>query len=159
MVFADEILSGMKSLASAKVVSETRARLLRVAAGDRPLWGRMTAMQMMRHLGCAYEVALGERTVEPVKGMPPVVVKFVALRTGLPWPKNLETTPELKRALDEGPEVGFEELVGEAVAKMEDVARATRLAPSHPMFAGMTTADWMRWGYLHADHHLRQFGR
>ena len=23
----------------------------------------------------------------------------------------------------------------------------------------MTAGDWMRWGYLHADHHLRQFGR
>jgi hypothetical protein len=149
----------MKSLASAEVVSETKARLLRVTSDDRPLWGRMTAMQMMRHLGCAYEVALGERTAAPVKRMSPAVMKFVALRTGLPWPKNLNTTPELIRALDEGPKVGFEELVGVAVAKMEDVARATRLAPSHPMFAGMTAADWRRWGYLHADHHLRQFGR
>jgi hypothetical protein len=27
------------------------------------------------------------------------------------------------------------------------------------MFGPMTEKDWMRWGYLHADHHLRQFGR
>ncbi|HEY6374173.1 MAG TPA: hypothetical protein VIX90_01475, partial [Edaphobacter sp.] len=60
----------MKSLASAEVLSETRERLLRLGADDRALWGRMTAAQMVRHLGCAYEVALGERTVEPVKGMP-----------------------------------------------------------------------------------------
>jgi hypothetical protein len=29
----------------------------------------------------------------------------------------------------------------------------------HPMFGAMTTLEWMRWGYLHTDHHLRQFGR
>jgi len=149
----------MKSLASAEVLSETRARLLKVSADDRALWGRMTAKQMMRHLGCSYEMALGERLMEPMKGMPSAVIKFVALRTGLPWPKNSKTMPELIRALDECPETEFEELVGVAVAKMEDVARATQLAPSHPIFGRMTAADWMRLGYLHADHHLRQFGR
>ena len=29
----------------------------------------------------------------------------------------------------------------------------------HPFFGSMTAEDWWRWGYLHADHHLRQFGR
>jgi hypothetical protein len=28
----------------------------------------------------------------------------------------------------------------------------------HPIFGPMSAAAWMRWGYLHADHHLRQFG-
>jgi len=36
----------MKSLASAEVLSETRGRLLSLAADDRALWGKMTAIQM-----------------------------------------------------------------------------------------------------------------
>jgi len=28
----------------------------------------------------------------------------------------------------------------------------------HPIFGKMTEAEWQRWGYLHMDHHLRQFG-
>ena len=28
----------------------------------------------------------------------------------------------------------------------------------HPFFGDMSEAEWMRWGYLHCDHHLRQFG-
>jgi hypothetical protein len=28
----------------------------------------------------------------------------------------------------------------------------------HPYFGQMSEAEWLRWGYLHADHHLRQFG-
>ena len=31
--------------------------------------------------------------------------------------------------------------------------------PRHAIFGAMTASDWMRWGFLHADHHLRQFGR
>jgi Protein of unknown function (DUF1569) len=149
----------MKSLASADVLSETRGRLLRVCADDRALWGKMTATQMVRHLGIACEIPLGERMVEPVMGPAPRIVKFVALRSGLRWPKNLKSTSELVRALDEGCSAEFDELVAVAVKKMEELAGRTRCVASHPMFGPMTAGDWMRWGYLHADHHLRQFGR
>ena len=27
----------------------------------------------------------------------------------------------------------------------------------HPIFGPMSRADWLRWAYLHMDHHLRQF--
>jgi hypothetical protein len=147
----------MKSLASAEVVSETRARLLKVEPLDRALWGRMTAMQMMRHVGCAYEVALGERAVQRVKTRAPRVVKWVALRSGLTWPKNIKTTPELER-VNEEPDGVWEELVEAAVVKMEALATRAREC-DHPIFGPMTATDWQRWGYLHADHHLRQFGR
>jgi hypothetical protein len=30
--------------------------------------------------------------------------------------------------------------------------------PAHPIFGKMSETDWMRWAYLHVDHHLRQFG-
>jgi len=28
----------------------------------------------------------------------------------------------------------------------------------HPIFGGMSERAWLRWAYLHTDHHLRQFG-
>jgi hypothetical protein len=147
----------MKSLASAEVVSETRARLLKVEPRDRALWGRMTATQMMRHVGCAFEVALGERQVTRVKVWSPAVMKWGALRSGLTWPKGLKTTPELER-VNEEPDGVWDELVEAAVVKMEAVAKRP-VECEHPFFGPMTVKDWQRWGYLHADHHLRQFGR
>jgi hypothetical protein len=30
--------------------------------------------------------------------------------------------------------------------------------PAHPIFGRMSESAWMRWAYLHVDHHLRQFG-
>jgi Protein of unknown function (DUF1569) len=149
----------MKSLASVEVLSETRVRLRSVRVDDHGRWGKMTAKQMMRHLSCSYEVALGDRTVGPMPGIPPVVLKWLALRSGLPWKKNLSTTPELKRALTENSEVEFDVVVRGVIDRMETLARGTRFAVTHPMFGPMTGADWLRWGYLHADHHLRQFGR
>jgi hypothetical protein len=29
---------------------------------------------------------------------------------------------------------------------------------AHPIFGTLTARAWLRWGYLHMDHHLRQFG-
>ena len=30
--------------------------------------------------------------------------------------------------------------------------------PRHPIFGRMSQRAWLRWAYLHMDHHLRQFG-
>jgi hypothetical protein len=148
-----------KSLASVEVMSEIRGRLRSVRVDDRARWGKMTAKRMVRHLICSYELALGERTVEPAELPVPVLMKWIALRSGLRWPKNVQTVPELKKAITEHSEVEFHVLVRAVVESMEAVARGSKYAPSHPMFGPMTAEDWMRWGYLHADHHLRQFGR
>ncbi len=150
----------MKSLASAGVSSEMRERLMRLRAEDQALWGKMTAAQMVRHLSCAYEVAVGDRTVAPLKQpLPRPVMKWIALRSGLQWPKNVQTTPELIREIESDCGGNFETLVRETAERMEMVAKGTRWQSEHPMFGPMSAEDWMRWGYLHADHHLRQFGR
>jgi hypothetical protein len=149
----------MKSLASVEVLAEVRGRLRNVRVDDRARWGKMTAKRMVRHLICSNEVALAERMVEPVERPVPVLMKWVALRSGLRWPKNIQTVPELKRAIAEHSDVEFNVLMRAVIESMEAVAKGTRYAPFHPMFGPMSPEDWMRWGYLHADHHLRQFGR
>ena len=149
----------MKSLASREVLLETKERLRRLTPEDRALWGKMSVMQMLRHLSCAYDVALADREVGPRKGPPSWLLKFAALRSGLRWPKNTDTTPELIAALEEESTATFVELINENVEKMTAVASGTRWRASHPMFGKMSSRDWMRWGYLHTDHHLRQFGR
>ena len=52
----------------------------------------------------------------------------------------------------------------EALIERAWQARVERFAtqrggwPAHPIFGRMSEAEWLRWGYLHTDHHLRQFG-
>ena len=73
----------MKSLATAAVLSETKERLTRLTPEDQALWGKMSVMQMLRHLSCSYDVALADREVGPMKGPPQWLLKFAALRSGI----------------------------------------------------------------------------
>ena len=83
----------------------------------------------------------------------------MALRSGVRWAKNVQTMPELKRAIASHSDDEFGALVRSVIDQVQHLASGANCAASHPMFGPMTDADWMRWGYLHADHHLRQFGR
>src|SRR5215471_15906436 len=108
----------MKSLASQEVLAETKERLRRLTPEDQALWGKMSVMQMLRHLSCAYDVALADRKVGPVKGPPPWLLKLAALRSGMRWPKGTPTTPELIRAVEEESTATFGDLIGENMEKM-----------------------------------------
>lgn len=50
--------------------------------------------------------------------------------------------------------------LAEAAARLDAFVAAARGArwPPHPIFGRLSPAAWLRWGYLHTDHHLRQFG-
>ena len=50
-------------------------------------------------------------------------------------------------------------LMEQLLDTIERFAGHTPNTNDHPMFGRMDTRNWMRWGYLHADHHVRQFGR
>ncbi|HEX7158863.1 MAG TPA: DUF1569 domain-containing protein [Edaphobacter sp.] len=149
----------MKSLASPKVLAETTERFRSLREEDRARWGRMTASQMVRHLIYAYETILGTRAVAPLTTRPSTVYRWMALWSGIRWPKNQSTAPELARAVEEECDAAFMELVRDVIEKTELFASGRPLGERHPLFGPMTARDWMRWGYLHADHHLRQFGR
>jgi hypothetical protein len=49
-----------------------------------------------------------------------------------------------------------------AISEADGVTKRFSGAPVdgalHPIFGKMKEKPWMRWGYLHSDHHLRQFG-
>ena len=53
----------------------------------------------------------------------------------------------------------FEEERELVLKEMARFLRKGQPLVDHGMFGPMTHWDWMRWGYLHTDHHLRQFGR
>jgi hypothetical protein len=53
----------------------------------------------------------------------------------------------------------FEMDRADVVAELERFCRPEQPRVDHALFGPMSFDDWMRWGYLHTDHHLRQFGR
>jgi hypothetical protein len=150
----------MKTLAHASDVWEIRERLLAVRDTDAALWGEMNVGQMVCHVGAAYRLVLTEGEVERVRTpMPPAMSKALALRTWGQWPKNLPTPPQFKIGGDAMETSDFASDHGALMEAFDRFCADPNLTKDHPFFATMDHSDWMRWGFLHADHHLRQFGR
>lgn len=117
---------------------------------------------MVQHLRLAFLMPLGEFAVtdSPNRRMDNRLFRFVALTAPVRWPRGVPTTRELNLATGNLPQAEFEQ---ERAALIEVVerfgeARPSDLQPTHPIFGELDHAQWMRWGYRHADHHLRQFG-
>jgi len=138
--------------------------LQRVAAltpESRARWGKMNVHQMMCHLADSFEVGLGHRPASTaVSFLQRTIVKWGALYLPARWPQGVPTRPEVEQGAGGTPPAEFESDRARLVRRVEEFAKPGRDLDGlmHPTFGPLTEAEWMRWGYLHADHHLRQFG-
>lgn len=151
----------MKTLARAADTAEVLRRLQAVGPESARRWGRMTAHQMVCHLSDAFRVAMGRMAASPATGpFQRTVLKWVALYVSIPWPAGVRTRPEIDQTVAGTPPAEF----AADVRGLEGLVREVTAQPRafdwqhHPIFGPMSEADWLRWGYLHMDHHLRQFG-
>lgn len=152
----------MKTLDSDGAINELLSRLQTLNPETTGLWGKMSAHQMVCHLTDSFGLAMSVKVAsENVTFLNRTLVRWVALHTSLPWPQGVATRPEMDQ-LDGGTrpnEFGLDMAV--LAAAIPEFARKPRTYSfaRHPLFGELTEAEWMRWGYLHTDHHLRQFGR
>jgi hypothetical protein len=89
------------------------------------------------------------------------VLKWVALYLPLHWPAGVMTRPEVDQEFGGTPPADFAADVDELVRRVHcltDRRPDSQWAAEHPFFGRMSDAEWLRWAYLHIDHHLRQFG-
>jgi hypothetical protein len=151
----------MKTYADESCRAEIRRRLRTVHAQSVRQWGRMSAHQMICHLSDACRMALGEKHVSVASGpLPRTLWKWFALYLPVRWPPGILTRPEIDQ-LTAGTSPGtFADDVEQLEALLDRMAARGRHSawPAHPLFGRMSGAAWLRWAYLHADHHLRQFG-
>ena len=151
----------MKTLAREHDKAEILGRLRNVRPESGRRWGRMSAHQMVCHLADAFRMALGQKPVTPATGLlQRTIVKWFALYVPLPWPPGIPTSPEIDQEGGGTRPVDFAADVARVEALLELLTAPTRSLDrqSHPTFGTMSDAAWLRWGYLHTDHHLRQFG-
>jgi hypothetical protein len=151
----------MKTLARLRDRAEILQRLKAVRPESVRRWGRMSAHQMVCHLSDSFRIAFGEKFVSQATGpLQRTIVKWIALYVPVPWPAGIPTRPEIDQDLGGTRPVDFARDVAELEALLKVVtARDGRFErQSHPIFGTMSEAAWLRWAYLHMDHHLRQFG-
>jgi len=144
-----------------KVAEELLHRLQRLRPEARPLWGKMNAHQMVCHLADSYGLAMGDKTAsEDITFLNRTLVRWVGLHTSLPWPKGVPTRPEMDQLFGGTPPIEFTRDTAGLTIAIQRFAQQPRTFEfgRHPIFGELSEWEWMRWGYLHADHHFRQFG-
>jgi Protein of unknown function (DUF1569) len=148
----------MNSLAEPGAIDALITRLNKLHPERPRAWGRMTPNEMLCHLADSFAVGLGERPAAPMdKWLQRTVVKYVALRTSLTWPKGTRTGPEVEQGVGGTRPTDFEGDRARVVELLRRFAAGDARQGQHPFFGPLTREEWLIWGYRHTDHHLRQF--
>ena len=151
----------MKTLVQDDCRLEIMQRLRALRPDSPRQWGQMSAHQMICHLSDGYRMAIGQKSVSRDTGLlQRTLIKWIALYLPIHWPAGVETRPEIDQRCDGTTPANFATDVAQLEAMLELVAKRPpgQPWPEHPIFGRMSHKAWMRWAYLHADHHLRQFG-
>ena len=150
----------MKSLCDLRCKHEILYRLSHLHSDTPHRWGRMTAPQMICHLRDAFLGVMGERPVKAQRFSFWRTMKYVALYVPIRWPHGVPTPPEIDQRCGGTPPSKFDADMRALLAAIERFTADPRAFDfqTHPIFGKLSPEEFMRWGYLHADHHLRQFG-
>jgi len=123
-----------------------------------PLWGSMTAPQMVKHLRL-WEEMIHENIIYPRP--------FIGRLIGPLILKQVLKSPEFRRNSPTIPEMKITETGIDLAAERQRLTTlvnsyATYNLPDysfiHPFFGKMTREQIGQMAYIHMDHHLKQFG-
>ena len=151
------------SLANPERQGEIARRIQALRLDSPRQWGRMSSHQALCHLADALRSFLGDISA-PARAdtwFGRQVIRRLALHLPLQWPHGVQTVKGFDQVAGDGtPPADFEVDRAALLALHERFAAISGLPPVsvHPIFGPLTHEEWMVWAYLHADHHLRQFG-
>ena len=148
----------MRTVGDRGALAALQTRLDRLTPDAEPRWGKMNVQQMLRHLAGAMEWVTADGEARSWQQKPSKLIKLVALRVPLAWPRGIPNPND--PAGVEVPVEEFEGLRGRVREGLDEMSRwqAGPRTPPHPAFGPMSTWEWRRWAWKHADHHLKQFG-
>lgn len=133
------------------------ARLNRLHASSRPLWGKMNVSQMLAHCAIALETPFGPDRRQNLLGK--LFGKMAKKQSLSPTPfrKNTPTDPSfvVKQSSD------FEKEKARLEANIKRFVRGGPDAVTckkHPFFGDFSANDWALLMHKHLDHHFTQFG-
>lgn len=121
----------------------------------------MSVHQMICHLIDGLRMMTGEKTTSLATGLPQrTIIKWIALYVPVPWPPGVLTRPEIDQEFEGTKPREFAMDIDELETRVNLLATQPRNFDrrTHPIFGRLSERAWLRWAYLHMDHHLRQFG-
>lgn len=152
----------MRTLANRRDIESLLARVEQLHPESPRAWGTMTPAQAIMHLSDSFDTMTGDKRMvtNAESGLNRTVIKYLALYAPIPWPHGTRTMPEVDARRQGTPP---REFLADRTGLIERMRRFAERTPDaagirHPLFGPLSRAQWLRWGYLHMDHHLRQFG-
>ena len=137
-------------------------RLREIKPDSQRRWGKMTPHQMICHLNDSFKSVIGERqvSVRQTNALARTLIRWIALYAPIKWPHGVPTMPENDQERGGTPPEEFKRDLDALADMIQRISSSNRdfQWQRHPLFDEMADRDWMRWAYLHVDHHLRQFG-
>ena len=151
----------MKTMARPADKAEIVRRLRTVRVDCTRRWGRMSPHQMVCHLSDAFRLVTHQKAASPATSIVhSTLIKWIALYVPLRWPQGVPTRPEMDQEIEGTKPGDFAADLADLESLLERITTVQKGYdwPEHPIFGRMSESAWMRWAYLHVDHHLRQFG-
>jgi hypothetical protein len=136
------------------------SRVARVESDAQRQWGKMSAVQMLRHLDFTVQLSLGEATA-PDLSLPVLrhLMHFFAFVVFTRWPRGMVKAPGFFFPAPEGDLAAERESLIRNMRRFVGALERDPLKKAlNPMQGWITLRRWSRIHGLHVDHHLRQFG-
>lgn len=149
----------MKNIFKPEITTEVINRINKLTPTSKPLWGKMTASQMLAHCSVSYEMVYENKHPKPNPFMK-FILKLLIKNTVVgekPYKKNSQTAP----AFIINDERNFEPEKARLISYLQ---KTQELGETHfdnresLSFGKLTKAEWNNMFYKHIDHHLSQFG-
>jgi hypothetical protein len=146
-----------KSIINTSEMQEIQSRFDKLTADTKPLWGRMNVKQMLRHVHNAANFAFETETPRKKPGLfDRTVMKWMIFH--VPAPKNVKTFQPIDMVANK---IDPEEFNAELRATKDIFTRVAEFKGEYqpnPFLGVLTKDEWGRLCYVHAHHHLKQFG-
>jgi hypothetical protein len=142
-----------------KTTEATLERLNKLNRDSVPVWGKMSAAQMLAHLNVAYDLAYGKRKSNNnffTKIMLKLFVKGIVV-SEKPYSKNSPTGPDFLIA----DERDFEREKAQFIANIKETESKGSTyfdGKESAAFGPLTSQQWSIQFYKHLNHHFSQFG-
>lgn len=148
----------LRSLDTLSCRRELLNRLAHLEPDHIARWGSMTSAGAVCHLHDSFTAMMSAGPVALKQKAPAqTAYKFAVLYLPVWWRRVEKKLARLDRSAGgtDPAEFSLDRLrLAETLGKFCDEGARV----DHPNFGKMTHKQWMRWGYLQMDHHLRQFG-
>ena len=125
-----------------------------------PLWGQMSAQEMVEHLAVVLDLAIGKSSFPMMVSEDKISRAQDFISSEHPMPKNFKVNfaiknENLKYQSIQGAIIGFSEAWKSFTDYYDDNPNQKNL---HPNFGSLDYSQWMRLHSKHLTHHFEQFG-